>query len=145
MLSDGDVIRNLLGSYCERIDDADYDGVGALFGVHGVLATDDGTELARGAEAIAAFYRGLVRLHDGRQRTKHVTTNTVLEPDGPDTIRARSSFVVFQATDELPLQPIMAGRYDDRFERDSPTAWRWAERRYTSDLVGHLGQHIGRI
>lgn len=144
MLSDGDHIRNLLGSYCERIDLADYAGVGSLFGDDGALVAEDGTPLARGAEAIGAFYRGMIKLHDGEQRTKHVVANTVLEPAGDDAIVARSSYVVFQGTDELPLQLIMAGRYVDSFER-SDGGWRWVERRFLTDLVGHLSQHLGRI
>ena len=145
MLSDGDHIRNLLGTYNERMDLADHDGVGALFGEDGVLATEDGTELARGASGIAAFYRGMVKLHDGEQRTKHLVANTVLEEDGSDVILARSSYVVLQATEALPLQPIIAGRYQDRFERGDDGAWRWAERRFQTDLVGHLSQHLGHL
>ncbi len=144
MLSDGDRIRNLLGSYCERMDLSDHDGVGSLFGDDGVLTNETGVELARGAAAIAAFYRGLIKLHDGSQRTKHLITNTVLEPDGEVAMTARSSFVVFQATDELPLQPIMAGRYVDRFQRVGDD-WRWQQRTFIPDLVGHLGQHLGRL
>lgn len=144
MLSDGDQIRNLLGTYCERIDAADYDGVGLMFGDDGALVTDDGAELARGAAAIAAFYRGLIKLHDGRQRTKHIVANTVLEPDGDDRIVARSSYVVLQATADLPLQPIIAGRYVDAFER-TDGAWRWRERRFSSDLTGHLSHHLGHL
>lgn len=144
MLSDGDQIRNLLGTYAERMDLADHAGVGALFGEDGVLAAGDGTALARGASAIAAFYAGLVRLHDGQGCTKHLVANTVLEHDGADVVLARSSFVVFQATDELPLQPIMAGRYLDRFQR-ADGGWCWVERRYLADLVGHLSQHIGQL
>src|SRR5690606_29171946 len=49
-------IENLLGEYCERIDLGDFDGVGALF-AEGALADEHGAELARGAEAVAAFYR----------------------------------------------------------------------------------------
>lgn len=145
MLSDGDQIRNLLGAYCERIDLADHEGVGALFGEDGALATEDGTVLARGAAAIAAFYAGTVKLHDGAQRTKHLVANTALDDDGDGTITARSSYVVFQATEDLPLQPIIAGRYVDRFERGTDGRWRWLERRFLTDLVGHLGQHLGRL
>lgn len=144
MLSDGDHIRNLLGTYCERIDRADYAGVGELFGDDGLLATEDGMVLARGASAITDFYAGLVRLHDGEQRTKHIVTNTVLEPGDGGVAIARSSFVLFQATEDLPLQPIMTGRYVDRFERVAGR-WRWAERRFITDLVGHLSQHLGQL
>jgi hypothetical protein len=145
VLGDGDHIRNLLGTYCTRIDLADHDGVGTLFGDEGVLAAEDGTVLARGAEEIAAHLRGLIKLHDGAQRTKHVVANTVLAEDGEDGVTARSSFVVFQATDELPLQPIMAGRYHDRFRRRPDGTWAWVERRFLPDLVGHLSHHIGHV
>jgi 3-phenylpropionate/cinnamic acid dioxygenase small subunit len=87
----------------------------------------------------------MVKLHDGEQRTKHLVANTVLEEDGSDVIRARSSYVVLQATEALPLQPIIAGRYQDRFERGDDGAWRWAERRFLTDLVGHLSQHLGHL
>ena len=144
MLSDGDQIRNLIGTYCERMDLADHAGVGELFGDDGVVATEDGSELARGAVAIAAFFAGLVKLHDGQQRTKHLVANTVLAPADDDVVIARSSYLVLQATDDLPLQPIMAGRYVDRFERRA-AGWHWAERRYLTDLVGHLSHHLGRL
>lgn len=143
MLSDGDQVRNLLGMYCERIDAADYAGVGELFGDDGALRTTDGIELARGSEAIAAFYAGLVRLHDGDQRTKHLVINTVIQEDR-GMITARSSYLVLQATDDMPLQPIIAGSYVDRFERAGEEL-RWLERRFTADLTGHLSQHIRQL
>lgn len=143
MLSAGDEIRNLLGRYCERIDAGDFDGVGALF-ADGALTDEHGTELARGAEAVAAFYAGTTRRHDdGTPRTKHVVADTVLEPQADDVVVARSSYVVLQAIDGLPLQPIIAGRYVDRFERGPGGAWRFAERRFLVDLTGDLSRHLG--
>lgn len=143
MLSDGDHVRNLLGRYCELVDAGDHDGVGALFGEDGVLATEDGTPLAVGAAAIAEHLRGLVASHDGSPRTKHLVVDTVLVPGADDaTLAARSSYVVLQATDDLPLQPIIAGRYHDRFRRDGE-GWRWVERRYLVDLLGDLHAHLG--
>lgn len=144
MLSDGDQIRNLLGSYCELIDNADYDAVGALFDDDAVLTGEDGTVVARGPAEIAANYRNLIKLHDGAQRTKHLVTNTALSETADSEITARSSFVVFQATDALTLQPIMAGRYVDRF-RHHLDRWHWIERTFTVDLVGHLSEHLGKL
>jgi ketosteroid isomerase-like protein len=141
MLSDGDHIRNLLGRYCERIDRADYDGVAALFADHAVLAGEDGTAFATGRDAIAGYFRDTVKRYDGAPRTKHVVADTVLDEGADGAITARSSYVVLQATDELPLQPIICGRYVDRFQRDGDT-WRWVERRYAADLVGHLSHHL---
>ena len=142
-LTAGDRIRNLLGEYCRRIDAGDFDGVGELF-ADASLADERGTELGRGAEAIASFYASTTRRHgDGTPRTKHVVTNTVLEPvdDGSDV--ARSSYVVFMATAGLPLQPIITGGYDDTFVPDSDgPGWHFAERRFHVDHLGDLSHHL---
>lgn len=141
MLSDGDLIRNLLGQYCERIDAGDFAGVGALF-AHGRLATDAGDALATGSEEVAAFYSAGTRPHDGSPRTKHLVVDTVLDPADGDHVVARSSYVVLQAVDgELALQPIIAGRYVDTFERRAG-GWAWTERRFAVDLVGDLSHHL---
>ena len=137
----GDEIRNLLGLYCDRIDAGDFTGVGALF-AHGALATDTGEELARGADAVAAFYAAGTKLHDELPRTKHLVTNTVLDIDEEGGhAEARSSYLVLQQVGDLPLQPIITGRYLDSFEC-ADGRWRFAERRFFVDLVGDLRQHL---
>lgn len=142
MLSDGDLVRNLLGRYCERMDGGDFDGLGALF-EHGRLATEDGAVLATGAEEVAAFYRKGTKLHGGAVRTKHLVIDTVLEPSADDvSLVARSSYLVLQAVEgELALQPIIAGRYVDTFTRTGD-GWAWTERRFTVDLLGDLSHHL---
>jgi hypothetical protein len=55
---------------------------------------------------------------------------------------ARSYFTVLQATPAVPLQPIVAGRYHDRFERRDG-AWRFADRLIFVDLVGNVSDHLG--
>jgi 3-phenylpropionate/cinnamic acid dioxygenase small subunit len=133
-------IRGLLARYCELIDEGDFDGVGALFS-RGRLLDDKGIELARGAEGVADFYRSAEILHDGSPRTKHLVLNTILEQDG-DAVVARSSYLVLQALEDFPLQPIITGRYVDRFETDGEDRWFFAERRFTVDLVGDLSRHL---
>ena len=143
-MTDGDHIRNLLGRYCDLVDAGDWPGVGALF-ARGRLVTDDGTELAAGAEAVAAFYTRGTQLHDGSPRTKHLVSNTVLAAPATDgTVEARSSYLVLQAVDGLPLQPIITGRYVDRFAREGGTdgGWYFAERAFGVDLVGDLSHHL---
>lgn len=142
MLTDTDRIRNLLGRYCERIDAGDFDGVGELFR-SGSLAAGDGTAFATGAPAVAAFYRASTQLHDGSPRTKHLVLDTVFdEPALDGAVTVRSSYVVLQAVDGFALQPIIAGRYVDRFERDEEDSWCFAERRFLVDLVGDLSHHL---
>jgi hypothetical protein len=134
-------VRNLLGEYCERMDLGDWDGVGALF-AHGALADEHGHELARGADAIAAFYRKGTQLHDGSPRTKHLVLNTILEVDDEvGTATARSSYVVLQQTEGTDLRPIIAGRYRDAFVRRGES-WAFAERRFLVDLLGDLSAHL---
>jgi 3-phenylpropionate/cinnamic acid dioxygenase small subunit len=84
-----------------------------------------------------------VILHeDGTPSTKHVISNVTVDvEDGGDTAAARSYFTVLQARPDLPLQPIIAGRYHDRFERVDG-AWRFAERLIITDLIGDLSQHL---
>lgn len=141
MLSDGDHIRNLLGTYCRLIDAGDFDAVGRLF-ADATLCTEDGTVVATGAEQIAALYAGTTRRHDdGTPLTQHVVANTVLEPISEDTVRGTSNYVVLQATSSLPLQAIATGSYIDTFVR-SGEAWRFAERRFTLGRTGDLSQHL---
>ena len=137
----GDDIRNLLAVYCERIDVGDFAGVGALF-EHGALADEAGHELARGSEAVTAFYATGTKLHDGSPRTKHLVTNVILDVDeDAGTAAARSSYLVLQQVQEEPLQPIITGRYHDTFER-ADAGWRFVERRFLVDLVGDLSRHL---
>jgi 3-phenylpropionate/cinnamic acid dioxygenase small subunit len=139
-----EAIRNLLGRYCELMDAGDYEGLGALF-ADAVLRDESGTETARGHDAVVRLYTATTRRHaDGTPRTRHVTANPIVEVDeAAGTATARSSYVVFQATGAVPLQPIVSGRYRDRFTRDPATAtWSFAERTFTVDLLGDLSDHL---
>ena len=141
-MSDTDGIRNLLGRYCELMDAGDYDGVGQLF-ADGALADEHGNEFARGAAEVAASYARTNKAHGDTPRTKHLVTNTVIDLDEDNKgATARSSYLVLQATDALALQPIITGRYRDRFARDDTGGWRFAERRFFVDLVGDLREHL---
>ena len=138
-----DAIEALIYTYAERIDLADLDGVGALF-AHGPFIGEsaEGEDYALSGEALAKGLRGAIRLYEGNPRTKHLTTNVAVEVDeDAGTGLARSYFVVLQQTPELPLQPIVGGRYRDRFERVDGV-WRFAERRVRTDHMGDLSAHL---
>lgn len=136
-----EAIRNLLGRYCELIDAGELDALADLF-ADAVLTDDAGNEIGRGRDGATRVYAG-VRIHgDGTPRTRHVTTNSIIEVDeDAGTATARSGYVVFQATDALPLQPIITGRYRDRFARGHG-GWSFTERAFGVDLVGDLSQHM---
>ena len=75
-------------------------------------------------------------------RTRHVTTNVMIDIDeDANAATARSSFVVFQQTPTLPLQPIVSGRYRDQFAR-ATGEWRFAHRHIILDLIGDVREHL---
>lgn len=139
-MTDRAEIEALIFEYARRIDDGDFDGVGELF-AHGAVATLDGTVLAEGADAVAGLYAATTkRYDDGTPRSHHVTTNVVVRAEG-DEATAQSYFTVFQATEGVPLQPIVTGRYEDRFARVGG-AWRFARRAMDLRLVGDVSRHL---
>jgi 3-phenylpropionate/cinnamic acid dioxygenase small subunit len=135
-----DAIAALLYAYAERLDAGDFASVAALF-AHATYGAADGPRRQGAAEVLATLER-LVKRHDGIPRTKHVITNAIIDvDDDAGTATSRSYFTVFQATPALPLQPIIAGRYHDRFAC-ADGIWRFADRRIFMDLVGDLREHL---
>jgi len=133
-------IERLIFSYAERLDAGDLEGVADLF-ADGGFGGPGNTPLAQGRQAVFAVLSSTVRIHPGgTPRTAHVTTNLVVEVRNRSAT-ARSRFTVLQAVDGLALQPIIAGRYQDRFA-GVEGRWRFAERRVLTDLVGDLSQHL---
>lgn len=133
-------ITNLLYTYAELMDSGNFAGAAELFR-HGRIKMGDRYV---DADKVLAIWESSVRRYpDGTPRTKHVTTNVIIEvaPDG-STATTRSYYTVFQQTEEIALQPIISGRYHDTFEHHDG-AWRWAERDYCQlDLVGDLSHHL---
>jgi len=139
--ADRAAIEALIYRYAERIDTGDLAGVGALF--DGAVYRSDRGGRYEGAAAVTEVLTRLVKLHaDGTPRTKHVTTNVIVDLDeAAGTATARSYFTVFQQTAAVPLQAIVAGRYHDRFAR-TVGGWRFTERLIYMDLVGDLHDHL---
>ena len=96
-----------------------------------------------GRERVLDLYRSSARLYeDGTPRTKHITTNSIIEVDDDAGVgSARSYYTVFQQTDTLKLQPIISGRYHDTFRRIEGRWW-FDTRIILIDLVGDLSQHL---
>jgi 3-phenylpropionate/cinnamic acid dioxygenase small subunit len=137
-----EAIRNLLGRYCESMDAGDFDALAALF-ADARLTDEHGNAFATGSDQVAAMWHAQTILYDGLPRTRHVTANPIIDvDDAAGTATARSSYVVFQGTDALVLQPIVTGRYMDRFVRRTDGSWAWAERSYAIDHAGDLSHHL---
>ena len=137
-------ITNLLATYAECIDTGDLAGAAELFR-HARLkvAGDGGEEVTVDADGVLAIWRDFIVIYDdGTPRTKHVITNPVVHvDDDAGTATCDSYYTVFQQAADFPLQPIIAGRYHDRFERVGEL-WRWSFRDYSLvDLVGDMSHH----
>ena len=131
-------IRNLLGTFCEVMDAADWVGLGRLF-AHGHLVDEQGREIARGAEAVTALWTAMVRLYDGSPRTRHLVSGPVITvTDG--TALCRSSYAVLQQGQDGALRPIAAGRYRDSFACTDGT-WHFTERQFFLDQEADMSQH----
>jgi hypothetical protein len=135
-------IENLVFTYAELVDHGDLAGVAELLS-DATIGIDGMAGGLRGQKEIGELLRSTIRLHDdGTPSTKHVTTNVQVDVDEEaGTATARSYFTVFQAAPGLSLQPIVAGRYRDRFERRDGR-WRFVERRFTTDLIGDVSRHL---
>ena len=135
-------IEHLLYLYAELIDAGDFEALADLLAPAVVRA--NGQVLAdRERAAVLLMYETSTRRYDdGTPRTRHVVTNVVVHLDETSGVAtSRSTFTVYQSLPEFPLQPIIAGRYHDRFVRVHGT-WRFDEREIVPELFGDLSRHL---
>jgi 3-phenylpropionate/cinnamic acid dioxygenase small subunit len=139
-----DAIANLIYAYAERLDAGDFEAVAEMF-AHATFRSNSRPEVRRGSAAVLDVYRATVTLHEnGTPCTKHVTTNLMIDVDaGGRTASARCYFTVLQARPELPLQAIIAGRYQDAFALFDGV-WCFTDRLVLVDLLGDLRFHLKR-
>ena len=142
MIDSARQIENLLYTYAERIDLGDLDGLAALF-AYGRIEAAIGAPPFVGRDGVRAMFDAATRLYDdGTPRTKHVTTNAIIDVSDDDEVgSSRSYYTVFQQTEALALAPIIAGRYHDTFRRVDGE-WCFDVRIMLVDLVGDLSQHL---
>jgi SnoaL-like domain len=140
MNDDVQAINNLVLSYAELFDVGDFDGTVGLF-AHAAVSVAGSDFQARGP-AVRSLLTDVVQLHDGVPRTKHIVANVIveIEPDGLSA-SARSYYVALQARPDLPLQPILAGRWHDKLEKVDGR-WRFVDRIIHNDLMGDISHHI---
>ncbi|MCX6482631.1 MAG: nuclear transport factor 2 family protein [Mycobacterium sp.] len=143
-------ITDLIYRYAELIDAGDFDGLGALLG-----RADFGgakTPTMSGATNIAGLFAMTTRrfpteTSPGTPATRHLVLNLIIEVaeavEGASdaTAAARSTFCVVQATERVSLQPIVVGRYFDRFARDA-NGWHFTERIADVEMVGDVSDHL---
>jgi 3-phenylpropionate/cinnamic acid dioxygenase small subunit len=135
-------ITELLYRYAEMIDAGDFDGVGRLL----ARATfgGSGPQGASGAENIAKLFGATTRRyakHGNTPRTRHLVLNPIIDIAGDRMATARSTFCVVQATETVPLQPIVVGRYFDSFSCDD-AGWYFTARQVDVEMIGDISAHL---
>lgn len=142
-MEDSRHIENLIYRYAERIDHGDLEGVAELFRHAEIISTVHNVR-RRGFEEVLKMYQQSCRIYQetGTPLTKHLTTNVIIEMGKSGTeASARSYYTVIQATDKLPLQAIISGRYQDSF-RKMGDEWQFSSREMIVDLIGDCSAHL---
>jgi len=137
-------IQHLLYRYCDAVDRADWKKLNTLFAHADVYA--GGPPIKAGAApGFGEILTRIVQIYPdtGHLKTRHLCTNIVIDFDDDHHARCRSCFVVFQATEALPLQPVMTGTYLNRMEKVNDQ-WRFSEHRWDVGLVGNLSAHMAQ-
>jgi 3-phenylpropionate/cinnamic acid dioxygenase small subunit len=136
-------IENLIYLYAERIDNGNLEGVAELFRDAAIISPAHNVRRS-GYDQVLEMYQLSCRLYEatGTPQTKHLTSNVIIELDeNGNRASARSYYTVIQATDALPLQPIISGRYRDSFQKVEGQ-WRFVSREMMVDLIGDCSAHL---
>ena len=142
-MDDSRLIENLIYTYADKIDTGDLEGVAELFRDAEIVAPAEGSRFA-GYDEVLEMYQQACRIYasTGTPLTKHITTNVIIEVDEAGIeASSRSYFTVVQATEALPLQPIISGRYRDTF-RKTDSGWQFSRREMHVDLIGDCSAHL---
>ena len=143
MRNDEQEVSNLLFTYTHRFDEGDFEGAATLFQHAQIIVGALGETVDY--LGLLENWRRMVMLCDssGMPRTMHICTNAIININLDDgTARARSYYVVYQQTDSLPLQAIVAGRYVDTFELVAEQ-WRFSQRDYRlMEMIGNIDEHL---
>lgn len=135
-------ITELLYRYAELIDAGDFEGVGQLLARSTFGGSAPGS--VSGAENIAELFAMTTRRypeHGNTPRTRHLVLNPIVEVSDDGSAASRSTFCVVQDTEAVPVQPIVVGRYYDRFGRDD-SGWHFTERKVEIQMIGDVSAHL---
>jgi len=133
-------IHRLLASYVHCLDEGKFAEIAVLL-QHAKF--DILGKIASGNAEIEAFLNSGVQVHaDGTPRTWHTLANILVDVDpAGDKATSASYYTVHQQLDGFPLQPIVTGKYLDRFERHDGE-WRFVHRTLTAHSIGDLKHHV---
>lgn len=132
-------ISNLVYRFGYCLDKADFEGIGDLL-AYATFGSDLlGRAAFRGKNEIVEQFRRTSPA-EGVRRTKQIYSNMIVDLAG-EQATAMCNFLVLQATETLPLQPIVCGHFEDSFERVDG-GWRFTERYNVVELVGNMSERL---
>lgn len=101
---------------------------------------DLGSLKLEGLAAIEAFFADRSKtMREAERTTRHVATNFLALPEGPDRIRIRSTGLVYAANGALPLEaaaPSGIADFEDICRRQPDGSWRYHYRSGRTVFVG---------
>ena len=126
-----------------HLEAGDFEAVGELL-QHATFGADRiGRKVFRGREEIRDQYRRTNIVYpEGGRRTKEIYTNVLVDIDlDAGTARSTTSFTVAQQVPGERFELLVAGRYEDEWERVDG-AWRWTDRYIVAQYHNELGKHM---
>jgi hypothetical protein len=97
-----------------------------------------------GKADVEAYYHRWTRRFpdDGTPHTRHCVTNPIVHiDDDAGTAVVRYYIMVLQRTDDFPLQPVWANKYEDTL-RYVDGRWRFVKRKGYDHLPGDTSHHL---
>ena len=123
MGDDEDQVRRTLASYCQYLDDGDFDRWAELFSEDALLLFAGRT--SEGRRSIQEF---MEQVQPPEGRGKHITANILVDVDR-DTATAHTDYLFVRPTAQ-GLVLLATGRYHDQLVRDGDR-WRFRQREVT--------------
>lgn len=138
------LIQNELNRYSDAVDRGDFAKVGRMFREADVyFPGEEKPSIEKGTGDFEKHLRKWTRVFPdtGNPKTRHLCVNPIIDFDDATHARCQTYFVVFQAAEGLPLQPIITGTYVDRLVKRGEE-WIFTERREFVGQVGNLSAHL---
>lgn len=120
-------IEELIQRHAWLVDHGEADKVGALFAEDAALYGVGPDKIGR--TAIAEWGRQRATMTE--RRSRHVQSNILIEPAGPDTARGWVVLTLYRhdGPGEGSAVPLLIAEYADRYAREPDGTWLFAERR----------------
>jgi hypothetical protein len=126
-----------------HLEAGEFEAVGDLL-AHATLGADKiGRRMFRGRDEIRDQYaRTNIVYPEGGRRTKEVYSNVVIDIDlDRGTATSTTSFTVAQQIPGEAFELLVAGRYEDEWERVDGS-WRWSDRYIVAQYHNDLNKHM---